>query len=96
MLTDTDGTVKMSDYGYSVLLHSLLEKILPIDDIAIKFFWIAPENLRGSNSIDTRSDIWGLGCLAFELLTNKPPFWDETGGNLEELKRLHKKKRNPG
>ncbi len=84
----------MSDFGYSILLHSLYEKVLPREEMVKKNFWIAPENLHGSmSSIDTRSDIWGLGCLAFELLTNKPPFSDETGDDFEELKKLHKKKR---
>ena len=61
---------------------------MSFDLISDKYFWLAPENVRGSNTIDTRSDIWGIGCLAFEMLTGHPPFFLETGGNVDELKRM--------
>lgn len=93
MLTDTDGTVKIGDYGYSILLHLLIEKLLP-DHCGKRCFWIAPENLKGSSALDTRSDIWGVGCLAVELLTSKPPFWEETGGSVEELLKIEAKSRS--
>ena len=45
------------------------------------YFWIAPENLTGCQT-DTRSDIWGFGCLAYELMTSKPPFYVKAKGNV--------------
>jgi serine/threonine-protein kinase len=36
--------------------------------------YLSPEQADGSNSIDGRSDLYSLGCVAFELLTGQSPF----------------------
>jgi len=37
-------------------------------------YYTSPEQLRGSTSVDIRSDIWSLGATLFELLCGVPPF----------------------
>eukprot|EP01130_Rhizamoeba_saxonica_P019091 TRINITY_DN979_c0_g3_i2.p1 TRINITY_DN979_c0_g3~~TRINITY_DN979_c0_g3_i2.p1 ORF type:complete len:157 (-),score=42.24 TRINITY_DN979_c0_g3_i2:72-542(-) len=37
---------------------------------------MAPEIIEMSGHC-TKSDIWSVGCVAIELLTGKPPFWEE-------------------
>jgi serine/threonine protein kinase len=90
VLTDTDGTAKLADYGFTILLHLLLKKLsLEQPEEDIRAYWIAPENLSGDSiSCDTRSDIWGIGALTIELFSANPPYWEETQGNIKELKRL--------
>lgn len=89
---DTDGTAKMADYGYTILLHPLLRKICRGEG-ENRPFWIAPENLRGTcDKVETRSDIWGIGAFMIELITSHPPYWEETQGDLDKLKRLLKTK----
>ena len=40
--------------------------------------YMAPEQAAGDPDIDSRADIYAFGCMAFELLTGKPPFHGRT------------------
>ncbi|HEY6826425.1 MAG TPA: protein kinase [Gemmatimonadaceae bacterium] len=40
--------------------------------------YMAPEQAAGDPDIDHRADIYAFGCMAFELLTGKPPFHGRT------------------
>jgi serine/threonine-protein kinase len=45
-------------------------------------FYMSPEQILGSKSIDHRSDLWSVGVVAYEALTGDNPFDAETMGGL--------------
>jgi tRNA A-37 threonylcarbamoyl transferase component Bud32/tetratricopeptide (TPR) repeat protein len=40
--------------------------------------YISPEQAAGDPAIDHRADIYSFGCMAYEMLTGKPPFTNRT------------------
>ncbi|TDL26114.1 kinase-like protein [Rickenella mellea] len=66
---DGNNTVKLGDFG--------LSKALGQASFANTYvgtpYYMSPE-LMQEKSYDTKSDIWSLGCLIYELCAQKPPF----------------------
>jgi serine/threonine-protein kinase len=45
-------------------------------------YYMSPEQVIGTKTIDFRSDLWSLGVVAFEALVGAKPFYAETIGGL--------------
>ena len=59
---------------------------------------MAPEQATGDPATDHRADIYSFGCLAYEVLTGKPPFWSEAthrviAAHFQELPRPVRERR---
>jgi serum/glucocorticoid-regulated kinase 2 len=71
-----DGYLRLSDFGLSkqLIKDELAKTICGTKD------YLAPEVLRGSGYGFT-CDLWGLGCLIYEMLTGFPPFYHHSSPN---------------
>jgi len=85
ILLTKEGEAKLIDLGLARISYSALdggpgfEHYIPNDITASgvtlgTFDYISPEQARDPRNVDTRSDIYSLGCTLFYLLTGHPPF----------------------
>ncbi len=48
--------------------------------------YMSPEQITGAATVDARADIYGFGCLLYEVVTGRPPF---VGTNVVHFLRAH-------
>jgi eukaryotic-like serine/threonine-protein kinase len=71
MLLGADGRVKVTDFG---IAKAAAAPALTGDTMVLgTAAYLSPEQARGE-PVDPRSDVYGLGCVLYELLTGAPPF----------------------
>lgn len=75
MLITPDDRVKITDFGIVKLVGS--EKTNTGENYGSPEY-VSPEQAEGA-SVDTRSDIYSLGIILYEMLTGKPPFHNQAG-----------------
>lgn len=89
ILVDNDGTAKLLDLGLALyeqgdtssLTRQHGHSVLGTAD------YLAPEQALDSHAVDSRADIYSLGCTMFFLLTGQPPFNE---GSVAERIRKHR------
>lgn len=86
-----DGSVKIGDFGISILLDSNLN-INENKKIAGTAQYLAPELVTGKAGGSYQSDIYALGILFFELITGNVPF---DGDNPNDIAIKHVKETMP-
>ncbi|HEX7321295.1 MAG TPA: UvrD-helicase domain-containing protein [bacterium] len=89
ILINSDGAIKITDFG--------LARFIKSGSIAASTagtpIYMAPETWKGTCT--SKSDVWSIGVILYELLTGTPPFLDDS---LEGLKKKieHSKLLTPG
>ncbi|XP_034256013.1 serine/threonine-protein kinase BRSK2-like [Thrips palmi] len=68
---DDSGNVKLGDFGLACKLDA--DQPGCIETMVGTPFYMSPEVLKGE-MYDSKSDVWSLGCLVYELCARKPPF----------------------
>jgi serine/threonine protein kinase len=87
-----DNLVKLLDFGLAKLVEKREAELSP-DALTEKHVktapgvimgtvqYMSPEQTRG-HATDTRTDIWSLGCVIYEMLAGSPPFRGDTTADL--------------
>ncbi|HZT94693.1 MAG TPA: Stk1 family PASTA domain-containing Ser/Thr kinase [Gaiellaceae bacterium] len=74
VLVDSDGRVKVTDFG---IARAGTSQMTEAGSIVGTAQYLSPEQARGGE-VDPRSDLYSLGVVLYELLTGKTPFDGET------------------
>ena len=73
ILIREDGTVLVADFGISKSIQSSMTRISQVTSISGTPAYMAPEAIKGEK-IGRATDIYAVGCIAYEMLTGHPPF----------------------
>jgi serine/threonine-protein kinase len=86
MLTGRHAMV--TDFGVAKALHEATgRQKLTTAGVALGTpSYMAPEQAAGETNLDARVDIYAVGCLAYEMLTGRPPF---TGPTVQAILAAH-------
>ena len=76
MITD-QGDVKVMDFGIARAMDDLGATLTSTWNIVGTAQYLSPEQALGENA-GAQSDIYSVGCLLYELITGRPPFFGET------------------
>ena len=69
------GDAKVTDFGIAKVLGS--SKLTRSGTAMGSAHYMSPEQIRRPETADSRSDIYSLGCVFYEVLTGRPPFGDK-------------------
>jgi eukaryotic-like serine/threonine-protein kinase len=72
MMLTPDGTVKLMDFG---IAKAAADHRLTMTGTTMgSLYYMSPEQIRGSQTLDARSDLYSVGVSLYELVTGKRPF----------------------
>ena len=73
IIVNKEGNVKIMDFGISKSLFDTGNVDTPFSKIGT-IFYMSPEQIKGEPASIT-SDIYSIGCTAYEMITGSPPFF---------------------
>jgi eukaryotic-like serine/threonine-protein kinase len=74
VVVDADGRLKVTDFG---IARSGASQMTEVGSIIGTAQYLSPEQARGS-PVDQRSDVYSVGIVLYEMLTEKVPFTGDT------------------
>lgn len=86
IILDENDTAKVLDFGIAKILQSDLNLTKAGTKMG-SLYYMSPEQVTG-NTVDTRSDIYALGIVLYELLTNAIPYNLKTDTEFEIMQAI--------
>src|SRR5204863_2241656 len=77
------GYVKLLDFGLARTVTEAVPDVKKTDPFIVRgtVFYMSPEQLRGK-PLDTRSDIWSVGVVMYELISGRLPFEGDSSSDI--------------
>jgi serine/threonine protein kinase len=78
---DGKSSIKVLDFGISKLTEAGSTGGVSVTKTSALMgspLYMSPEQMRSSKDVDSRTDIWALGVILFELVTGRPPFMSDS------------------
>ncbi len=73
VMVDDDGAVKVMDFGIARAIADTAATMTNTSVVIGTAQYLSPEQAQG-HDVDARSDVYGAGCVLYELLTGRAPF----------------------
>ncbi|MGW1076209.1 protein kinase domain-containing protein [Streptomyces sp. NPDC002537] len=77
LMLDADGTLKIGDFGIARFVDETSAALTRVGQIVGTSTYLAPERCLGRVA-GPASDVYALGCVLYQLLIGRPPFWAES------------------
>ncbi|HEX9034186.1 MAG TPA: Stk1 family PASTA domain-containing Ser/Thr kinase [Streptosporangiaceae bacterium] len=73
VMLNRSGEIKVMDFGIARAISDAQATMTQTAQVIGTAQYLSPEQARGER-VDSRSDLYSVGCLLYELLTGRPPF----------------------
>ena len=83
-----EGSVIVADFGISRAIATDQSPQITVSGVSVGTpEYMSPEQIGAAGNLDAQSDVYSLGCVAYEMLVGRPPF---TGRSYVEVFKKHR------